>query len=155
MPQHTATQQFWLPALSSPQLGCAPQDTVSSESDDEVHKRKLQLYERSRLRYYYAIVDCADVATAAHLYDECDGLEFLRSACKFDLRFVPDEQVVGCLVYQLASQHGLASMFSVLCTASWQSGFVSLCPSAEVVPLARFSAAALVKSAAVLRLEAA
>ena len=80
-------------------LSCAPQDTVSSESDsaDEVRKRKLQLYERSRLRYYYAIVDCADVATAARLYDECDGLEFLRSACKFDLRFVPDQQVGGCL----------------------------------------------------------
>lgn len=92
------------PAHSSP---CALQDAVSSESDsgDEVHKRKLQLYERSRLRYYYAIVDCADVATAARLYDECDGLEFLRSACKFDLRFVPDEQVGGCHVHALASQH--------------------------------------------------
>ena len=80
---------------SQPKLSCAPQDTVSSESDsgDEVRKRKLQLYERSRLRYYYAIVDCADLATAARLYDECDGLEFLRSACKFDLRFVPDQQV--------------------------------------------------------------
>ena len=32
--------------------------------------------------------------TAAHLYAECDGIEFLRSACKLDMRFVPDEQVL-------------------------------------------------------------
>ena len=108
MPQHIATQQLPLPAPFSPWLSCAPQDPVSSESDsgDDVRKRKLQLYERSRLRYYYAIVDCADVATAARLYDECDGLEFLRSACKFDLRFVPDEQVGDCLVlYTCASTY--------------------------------------------------
>ena len=71
-------------------------DTASSssnESGDEVDQRRLQLYERSRLRYYYAVVECGDVRTAAHLYAECDGIEFLRSACKLDMRFVPDEQV--------------------------------------------------------------
>ena len=65
----------------------------STESGDEVDQRRLQLYERSRLRYYYAVVDCQDVRTAAHLYAECDGIEFLRSACKLDMRFVPDDQV--------------------------------------------------------------
>eukprot|EP00798_Chlamydomonas_sp_ICE-L_P030470 gene30470-35481_t len=30
--------------------------------------------------------------TSLHVYNECDGLEFERSACKFDLRFVADEQ---------------------------------------------------------------
>ena len=72
------------------------QDDEASSSDDsgnEVDQRRLQLYERSRLRYYYAVVDCQDVRTAAHLYAECDGIEFLRSACKLDMRFVPDEQV--------------------------------------------------------------
>lgn len=72
------------------------QDDEASSSDDsgnEVDQRRLQLYERSRLRYYYAVVDCQDVRTSAHLYAECDGIEFLRSACKLDMRFVPDEQV--------------------------------------------------------------
>lgn len=53
---------------------------------------RIRMYERSKLRWYYAIAECDSKATALRLYEECDGLEFQRSACKFDLRFVPDEQ---------------------------------------------------------------
>ena len=55
-------------------------------------QRRLQLYERSKLRYYYAVAEFGSAAAAAHAYAECDGLEFERSANKLDLRFVPDEQ---------------------------------------------------------------
>ncbi|GAX82620.1 hypothetical protein CEUSTIGMA_g10046.t1 [Chlamydomonas eustigma] len=64
----------------------------SEEDGDEVDKKRLAMYEKSKLRYYYAIVECRTVVAASHIYAECDGLEFERSACKFDLRFVPDDQ---------------------------------------------------------------
>ncbi|GFR49411.1 hypothetical protein Agub_g11465, partial [Astrephomene gubernaculifera] len=66
--------------------------TDDADEGSEVDKRRLAAYEKSRLRYYYAIVECDCIATALHLYNECDGMEFERSACKFDMRFVPDEQ---------------------------------------------------------------
>jgi len=57
-----------------------------------VDQRRLQLYERSKLRYFYAVAEFGSAAAAAHVYAECDGLEFERSANKLDLRFVPDGQ---------------------------------------------------------------
>ena len=63
------------------------------DTDDEVDREALRLYERSKLRWFYAIAECDSARTAAHLYAECDGMEFGLSACKFDLRFVPDAQV--------------------------------------------------------------
>jgi len=63
------------------------------EDADEVDQEALRLYERSKLRWHYAVAECDSARTAAHLYAECDGMEFQLSACKFDLRFVPDAQV--------------------------------------------------------------
>lgn len=60
----------------------------------QVDQTQLRLYERSKLRYYYAIVEFDSVDTATRIYTECDGLEFQLTSCKFDLRFVPDEQVL-------------------------------------------------------------
>jgi hypothetical protein len=64
-------------------------DEDHDEDDDEgvgVDTKRLRAYEKSKLRWYYAVVECADVATASKLYREVDGLELERSACKFDLR---------------------------------------------------------------------
>ena len=57
---------------------------------DEIELRKYQL---ERLKYYFAIVECDSVETAATLYKQCDGMEFEKSANFIDLRYVPDGQV--------------------------------------------------------------
>eukprot|EP00963_Diacronema_lutheri_P001973 scaffold128_cov328-Pavlova_lutheri.AAC.24 len=63
-----------------------------SSSGEDVEDVKLRAYERSKLRYYYAIAEFDSRKTAAVVYNECDGMEFEKTATKFDLRYVPSEQ---------------------------------------------------------------
>lgn len=59
-------------------------------------EQRLRMYERSKLRWYFAVATFDTAATANRVYEECDGHEFEESAICFDLRFVPDvEGFVG------------------------------------------------------------
>ncbi|XP_066945515.1 uncharacterized protein [Macrobrachium rosenbergii] len=51
----------------------------------------LRQYERNRLRYYYAVVECDSVDTAKVLYSECDRQSFERAGVYMDLRYIPAE----------------------------------------------------------------
>ncbi|EME78684.1 uncharacterized protein MYCFIDRAFT_205136 [Pseudocercospora fijiensis CIRAD86] len=81
-------------------------DDESSDDDEKIKERllkdqagegeefdtaKLRQYQLERLRYYYAVIECSDNATAKTLYDSMDGREYLSTSNFFDLRFIPDE----------------------------------------------------------------
>ncbi|KAL9269154.1 Pre-rRNA-processing protein esf1-like protein [Drosera capensis] len=66
-------------------------DVDTDDSDDELDAAKVRAYERSRLRYYFAVVECDSSATADYLYKACDGFAFGGMyAYPLDLRFIPD-----------------------------------------------------------------
>ncbi|KAM3138347.1 hypothetical protein pb186bvf_009623 [Paramecium bursaria] len=68
-------------------------ELIVKEDDDDidVDPQKLRQYERDRLKYYYAVIECDSVETADAIYQQTNGNEFELSNLKLDLRFIPDE----------------------------------------------------------------
>lgn len=52
---------------------------------------RLRRYETQKLKYYFAVVTCSSLSCSAHLYSQCDGLEFEQTSNLLDLRFIPDD----------------------------------------------------------------
>ncbi|KAF2428329.1 hypothetical protein EJ08DRAFT_662542 [Tothia fuscella] len=66
-------------------------DLLQEDKGEEVNSTALRKYEKEKLLYYYAIITCSCPEVGKKLYEDMDGKEYLRSANRFDLRFVPDE----------------------------------------------------------------
>lgn len=67
------------------------EDESSEDDEDELENEKLRQYEKDRLRYYFAVIECDSSATSNYLYKACDGVEFERTSNVLDLRFIPDD----------------------------------------------------------------
>jgi hypothetical protein len=107
--EHSSRQQQQAfqkqPKPSGKHAAAAGREGGEDSSDDDdgaadaegagLDPERVLLYERSKLRWYYAVVECDDRATASRLYEACDGIEFERSACKFDLRWGTAARGVG------------------------------------------------------------
>lgn len=73
---------------NSSESDTSSKDSLTNSDDDsiedgEVDQDQLRLYERSKLRWYYAIAEFDSAPTANSVYEECDGMEFLK--CKYFL----------------------------------------------------------------------
>lgn len=64
-------------------------DLVKEDTGEEVNSKSFRKYQLQRMRYYYAVIVCSNVATARALYQSCDGAEYESTANFFDLRYVP------------------------------------------------------------------
>ena len=57
----------------------------------ELNRARLRQYQLNRLKYYFGVIVCDSKETANKIYEECDSTEYEKSACRIDLRFIPDD----------------------------------------------------------------
>lgn len=90
--KNTGPQAIWRKSDKSKDDDDEDEEEGSEDGDGDLDTTKLRYYERSKLRWYYAIIVCSTAKAAESIYNECDGMELMKTANVFDLRFVPDDQ---------------------------------------------------------------
>ena len=63
------------------------------DEEDVMDVEKLRAYERSKLKYYFAVAEFCNSDAADKVYKELDGMEFENSSASFDLRSLSKSQI--------------------------------------------------------------
>eukprot|EP00923_Selenidium_pygospionis_P039917 GHVN01069189.1.p1 GENE.GHVN01069189.1~~GHVN01069189.1.p1 ORF type:complete len:534 (+),score=65.85 GHVN01069189.1:35-1603(+) len=90
-PSEIGKKQMDFERINGPQI--VDEQEFKNLDSEESKNIAIRRYQKQRSDYYYAIIDCSDIATARYLYDEMDGLDSDFSLGGLDLRFVPDKVV--------------------------------------------------------------
>lgn len=64
------------------------------DEEEDLDLEKLREYEKSRLKYYFAVCEFDSVATAVHVFSECNSLELEKTGVKIDLSFIPSDMKI-------------------------------------------------------------
>lgn len=68
-----------------------PEKGKKKGGENDYDEVALRRYELSKLRYYFAVVECDDPDTASVLYQQLDSIELENSSMVFDMRLIPDD----------------------------------------------------------------